>query len=120
MKVRLTKDFGFESAHRLSRARKGHHCRELHGHSFNVEISVEGEVDQKNGWIYDHARISEAVEPVLQRLDHHYLNEIPGLENPTIENIALWLWQRLSPSLSGLVEVVICETSKVRASYRGE
>ena len=120
MKVRLTKDFCFESAHRLPHTPSEHRCREMHGHSFNVEISVEGEVDQQCGWMYDHVRISEAVEPILQMLDHRCLNDIPGLENPTIENLALWLWQQLYPSLSGLAEIVIRETSRVRVSYRGE
>ncbi len=120
MKVRLTKDFRFESAQRLPNAPEGHPCKELHGHSFKVEISVEGEVNPETGWLYDHARISEAMLPILKDLDHSYLNDISGLENPTIENMADWLWKRLAPSLPGLAEIVIRETSKARISYRGE
>jgi 6-pyruvoyltetrahydropterin/6-carboxytetrahydropterin synthase len=119
VKVRLIKDFRFESAQRLPNAPEGHPCRELHGHSFKVEITVEGEVDPKTGWLYDHARISEAMQPIIEELDHSYLNDIPGLENPTIENMVSWLWKRLAPSLPGLAEIVLHETPKARIAYRG-
>lgn len=121
MKVRLIKDFRFEAAQRLPNAPEGHSCRELHGHSFKVEVVVEGEVDPQTGWLYDHARISEAMEPIVTELDHAYLNDISGLENPTIENMAAWLWQQLTTaSLPGLAEIVVHETPKARVSYRGE
>src|ERR1700760_4672448 len=81
MRVRLTKDFTFEAAQTLPCAPEGHKCRQMHGHSFKVEISVEGEVDPKTGWFYDHAEISKAMRPLLVDLDHGYLNEIPGLSN---------------------------------------
>ncbi len=119
MKVRLTKDFQFESAQTLPSAPEGHKCRQMHGHSFKVEISVEGEVDRKTGWFYDHAEISKAMKPLVEQLDHGYLNEVPGLENPTIENMAAWFWQRLSAQLPGLCEIVIHETPSARCSYRG-
>ena len=92
----------------------------MHGHSFKVEISIEGEVDPRLGWIYDHAAISQAMDPLLDLLDHAYLNEIEGLENPTIENMAAWLWQRLAPQCPGLCEIVIHETPTARCAYRGE
>ncbi len=120
MKVRLTKDFHFESAQRLPKLPEGHPCRELHGHSFKVEVSIEGEVDPGTGWIYDHARISEAMGPIIEELDHSYLNDVPGLENPTIENMAAWLWKRLAPILPGLAEIVLHETPKARVSYQGQ
>ena len=102
MKVRLTKDFTFESAQTLPLAPAGHKCQKMHGHSFKVEITVEGIVDAKTGWFYDHAAIGAAMRPLVEKLDHAYLNEIPGLENPTIENMAGWFWEILSPQLSGL------------------
>ena len=77
-------------------------------------------MNTETGWLYDHARISEAMRPIIKDLDHNYLNDVPGLENPTIENMADWLWKRLTPSLPGLAEIVIRETSKARVSYRGE
>jgi len=119
MKVRLTKDFLFESAQTLPCAPEGHKCRQMHGHSFKVEISVEGEVDPKTGWFYDHAEIGRAMKPIVEVLDHGYLNEVPGLENPTIENMAAWFWKQLAPQLPGLCEIVIHETPSARCSYRG-
>ena len=120
MKVRLTKDFMFEAAQTLPCAPEGHKCRQMHGHSFKVEITVEGEVDKATGWFYDHARISQSMKPLVDLLDHGYLNEVPGLENPTIENMAHWFWQKLSTDLPGLAEIVIHETPSARCSYRGE
>ncbi len=120
MKVRLTKDFQFEAAQTLPKAPAGHKCRQMHGHSFKLEISVEGEVDGATGWFFDHAEITQAMRPMLDRLDHSYLNEIEGLENPTIENMAAWFWKKLAPQLPGLAEIVIHETPTARCSYRGE
>ena len=119
MRVRLTKDFQFEAAQTLPNAPENHKCRRMHGHSFKVEISVEGEVDPAPGWVYDHARISEAMKPLLQQLDHSYLNEIAGLENPTIENMAAWFWRKLEPLCPGLCEIVVHETRTARCVYRG-
>ena len=120
MRVRLTKDFQFEAAQTLPNAPEGHKCRRMHGHSFKVEISVEGEVDPAAGWLYDHAEISAAMKPLMQKLDHSYLNEIPGLENPTIENMAAWFWEKLEPQCPGLCEIVVHETPTARCVYRGE
>lgn len=120
MKVRLSKDFIIEAAQRLTRVPEGHKCARLHGHTFTIEISVEGEVNPETGWLYDHAEISAAMRPIVEQLDHSYLNDVPGLENPTIEVMAAWLWERLAPQLSGLAEIVIHETPRARCSYRGE
>ncbi|MEY2501863.1 MAG: 6-pyruvoyltetrahydropterin/6-carboxytetrahydropterin synthase [Verrucomicrobiota bacterium] len=120
MRARLTKDFQFEAAQTLPKAPEGHKCRRMHGHSFKVQISVEGEVDPAVGWLYDHAQISAAMKPILQQLDHSYLNEIDGLENPTIENMAAWFWQKLEPLCPGLCEIVVHETPTARCVYRGE
>ncbi|HEY8900435.1 MAG TPA: 6-carboxytetrahydropterin synthase QueD [Chthoniobacterales bacterium] len=120
MRARLTKDFRFESAQTLPKLPPGHKCARMHGHSFLVEISVEGEVNPETGWIYDHSQISRAMDPLVEQLDHAYLNEIPGLENPTIELMAGWFWKILAPQLPGLAEIVIHETPRARCSYRGE
>src|SRR2546430_1253427 len=95
MRARLTKDFTFEAAQTLPNVPEGHKCRGLHGHSFKVEVSIEGDVDPKAGWVYDHAEISAAMKPLLKMLDHQYLNDNEGLENPTIENMAEWFWKQL-------------------------
>ena len=119
MHVCLTKDFSFEAAQTLPKVPATHKCGKMHGHSFKLEISVEGVVDPTSGWIYDHARISRAMDPLLELLDHSYLNDIPGLENPTIEIMCGWFWERLAPLLPGLSEIVIHETPSARCSYRG-
>jgi 6-pyruvoyltetrahydropterin/6-carboxytetrahydropterin synthase len=120
MRVRLTKDFSFEAAQTLPNAPEGHKCRRMHGHSFKVEISVEGDVDPATGWFYDHAEIGAAMKPLVQQVDHAYLNEIAGLDNPTIENMAAWFWQKLQPLCPGLCEIVVHETPTARCVYRGE
>jgi 6-pyruvoyltetrahydropterin/6-carboxytetrahydropterin synthase len=119
MRACLTKDFTFESAQTLPNAPAGHKCRRMHGHSFKVEVTVEGEVDRATGWVYDHAEISRAMKPLVALLDHAYLNEIAGLENPTIENMAAWFWEKLAPQCPGLCEIVIHETPTARCVYRG-
>ena len=120
MRIELRKTFQFEAAHRLPRLRKSHKCRRLHGHSFKVDIVVAGECDPKLGWLMDYADIAAAFNPIWRQLDHRYLNEIAGLENPTSENIAVWIWKRLKPKLPLLTEVVVAETCTARAAYRGE
>jgi len=117
--MELKKTFQFEAAHLLSRLPKSHKCRRLHGHSFKVEITVEGELDDKLGWVMDYADMSKAFKPIWERLDHRYLNEVPGLENPTSENIAIWIWAKLKPRLPLLTEVVVAETCTARCVYRG-
>jgi 6-pyruvoyltetrahydropterin/6-carboxytetrahydropterin synthase len=119
-RMELRKTFQFEAAHLLPRLPKSHKCRRLHGHSFKVEIAIAGECDPKLGWVMDYADISKAFKPLCEKLDHYYLNEVPGLENPTSENIAVWIWKQLKPRLPLLTEVVVAETCTARAIYRGE
>jgi 6-pyruvoyltetrahydropterin/6-carboxytetrahydropterin synthase len=120
MKMELRKSFQFEAAHLLPGLPKTHKCRRLHGHSFKAEIVVSGEVDPKLGWVMDYAEISAAFKPIWEKLDHHYLNEIPGLENPTSEVLAAWIWKKLKPKLPQLSEVVVAETCNAKCVYRGE
>jgi 6-pyruvoyltetrahydropterin/6-carboxytetrahydropterin synthase len=119
MTLELRKTFQFEAAHLLPHLPKSHKCRRLHGHSFQVEIVVEGPCDPDLGWVMDYADISEAFKPCWEKLDHHYLNNIRGLENPTSENIAVWIWNKLKPRLPLLKEVVVAETCTARCVYRG-
>jgi 6-pyruvoyltetrahydropterin/6-carboxytetrahydropterin synthase len=119
MIVRLTREFTFEAAHYLPRAPEGHKCRRLHGHSFRVEVMVEGPVDPETGWFLDYGVIREQVEPIRARLDHYCLNEIEGLENPTSEHLARWIWERLKPSLPSLARIVVAETCESRCEYEG-
>ena len=118
-RVRLARRFAFEAAHRLPEAPEGHKCRRLHGHSFKVELVCEGEVDSRTGWLIDFADIKAAFEPIHEMLDHRYLNEVEGLENPTAEVLARWIWRRVKPGLASLAEVSVEETCSARCMYRG-
>jgi 6-pyruvoyltetrahydropterin/6-carboxytetrahydropterin synthase len=120
MQTTLFKDFQFEAAHRLPQVPDSHRCSRLHGHSFRLRIEVTGEVDPTFGWLMDFAEIKAAVKPIVAQLDHAYLNEIPGLENPTSERLAAWIWQRLKPALPLLSAVTIQETCTSGAVFRGE
>ena len=119
-RARLTKDFTFEAAQTLPNVPPNHKCRRMHGHSFKVEVTIEGRVDPEKGWIYDHAKISDAMNPLIELLDHNYLNEVPGLENPTIENLAAWFWGQIEAACPGLCEIVVHETPTARCVYSGE
>jgi len=118
--VDLFKEFSFEAAHRLPRVPAGHKCGRLHGHSFKVEVHVRGPVGAETGWVLDFADIKSAVAPIIERLDHHYLNEVEGLENPTSEILARWLWRRVRPQLPGLSRLVVRETCTSGCIYAGE
>lgn len=120
MKVELRKSFQFEAAHHLPHLPRSHKCRRLHGHSFKVEIVVAGECDVKLGWLMDYAEITRIFRPIWEQLDHRYLNEVRGLENPTSEVIAAWIWRKLKPKLPLLTEVAVAETCTASAVYRGE
>jgi len=119
MTIELRKTFQFEAAHRLPNLPATHKCQRLHGHSFQAEVVVVGEINPQLGWLMDYADISAAFKPLEEQLDHNYLNEIPGLENPTSESIAIWIWERLKPRLPLLTEVIVAETCTARCVYRG-
>ncbi len=118
--MEIFKEFGFEAAHRLPNVPEGHKCARLHGHSFRVAVHVEGPVGPESGWVRDFADIADAVAPLLAVLDHHYLNEVEGLENPTSEVLAAWIWARLAPGLEGLSQVVVRESCTAGCVYRGD
>jgi 6-pyruvoyltetrahydropterin/6-carboxytetrahydropterin synthase len=120
MKVRLVRKVGFEAAHRLPHVPVGHKCQRLHGHSFVVEIIVEGSVDPKTGWFIDYAQIDDAWAPLFDQLDHNYLNEVEGLENPTSEVLCHFLWTRLKTPLPALTKIVVHETCNAACEYEGE
>ena len=118
--MQIYKEFNIEAAHRLPNVPEGHKCARLHGHSFMVSIYVEGPIGDTTGWVMDFGDIKRAFKPIYNQLDHHYLNDIDGLENPTSENLAKWIWQRLKPDMPLLSAVKIKETCTSGCIYRGD
>jgi 6-pyruvoyltetrahydropterin/6-carboxytetrahydropterin synthase len=119
-KAEVAHEFDFEAAHWLPRVPEGHKCRRMHGHSWRVIVRVFGEVNPETGWVMDFGEIAAAVRPLRDELDHRCLNDIPGLENPTSENLARWMWERLRSVLPGLCEIEIRETCTSACRYRGD
>jgi 6-pyruvoyltetrahydropterin/6-carboxytetrahydropterin synthase len=118
--MEIFKVFTLEAAHRLPNVPPGHKCARLHGHSFRVEIHIRGPVDPHAGWVMDFADLTKAFAPLYEQLDHHYLNDVAGLENPTSENLAHWIWLRLKPALPALCQVVVHETCTSGCRYTGD
>ena len=114
--MHVFREFSFEAAHRLPKVPPGHKCGRLHGHSFRVEVHVNGDVDKSTGMVIDFADIKCAFAPLHEQLDHHFLNEVPGLENPTSENLAEWIWDKLRDELP-LSLIVVRETCTSGVSY---
>ena len=118
--MRLLKEFQIEAAHFLPNLPESHKCSRLHGHSFKIIINIEGEVDSKMGWVMDYADITDAFKPIFDMLDHNFLNEIDGLENPTSENLARWIWQRFVLIVPQLFSIEVRETCTSGCIYSGE
>lgn len=112
-------DHTFEAAHRLPHVPPGHPCGRMHGHSYTFEVHVRGPIDARTGWVVDFGEIMAATKPLVAQLDHHCLNDIDGLSNPTVEHLAAWLWQKLAPNLQGLHCVVVHESRYARCIYTG-
>jgi len=117
--MEIYKDFTFEAAHRLPNVPEGHKCGRLHGHSFVVRVAVAGSVGPDTGWVVDFADLKSAFRVIYDQLDHRYLNDIDGLDNPTSEVLAVWIWERLETSLPGLVHIEIKETCTSGCIYKG-
>ncbi|HEY0331722.1 MAG TPA: 6-carboxytetrahydropterin synthase QueD [Rhodopseudomonas sp.] len=118
--MKITQAFSFEAAHRLPHVPAQHRCHRMHGHSYRVELQLQGPVDAHSGFVVDFFEIEAAFGPVLASLDHYCLNEVSGLENPTAENIALWIWSRVKPALPQLSRVKVFETADCWAEYDGD
>jgi len=115
----IARRFRFEAAHLLPHAPEGHKCRRLHGHSFEVELRVVGQLAEPEGWVCDFAELAEAWAPLQEQLDHRYLNEVEGLENPTSEHLAAWIWERVVPRFPGLHAVIVAETCTTQCVFFG-
>ncbi|WP_030406556.1 6-carboxytetrahydropterin synthase QueD [Streptomyces albus] len=118
--MEIFRDFTFEAAHRLPNVPEGHKCARLHGHSYTVIVHVEAPVDPESGWVMDFGDLKKAFKPLEAQLDHYYLNDIEGLENPTSEVLARWIWERLKPTLPDLSALTVRETCTSGCTYRGE
>lgn len=118
--MEIFREFTFEAAHRLPRVPEGHKCARLHGHSYTVTVLVEAPVDPEAGWVMDFGDIKQAFKPIDAQLDHYYLNDIEGLENPTSENLARWIWDRMTAELPALSAITVRETCTSGCTYRGE
>ena len=117
--MEIYKEFSFEAAHYLPAVPPEHKCKQIHGHSYLFRVHLKGKPGTQSGWIMDFKEIKNAVSPIVVQLDHKMLNEIPGLENPTAENITIWLWQRLKPSLENLSRIELKETATSGVIYDG-
>ncbi|HNY31394.1 MAG TPA: 6-carboxytetrahydropterin synthase QueD [Fibrobacteria bacterium] len=117
--LQIWKEFTFEAAHLLPNVPAGHKCGRLHGHSFLVRVALRGHAGERTGWVMDFGDLKAAWKPLDDALDHRYLNEVPGLENPTSERLAIWIWERLAPTLPLLSEVMVRETCTAGCAYRG-
>lgn len=118
--MEIFREFNFEAAHRLPKVPEGHKCSRLHGHSYKVIVHVEAPVEPEAGWVMDFGDLKRAFKPIDAQLDHYYLNDIDGLENPTSEVLARWIWERLQPSLPALSALTVRETCTSGCTYRGE
>lgn len=117
--MEIFKEFTIEAAHRLPNVPEGHKCARLHGHSFRIRLYVDGDPGEHSGWVMDFGDIKRVFDPVFDLLDHGYLNDIDGLSNPTSENLAIWLWDRVKPQLPALSRVAVFETCTSGCEYRG-
>lgn len=115
----IYKQLTFDAAHFLPHVPETHKCKNIHGHTYHLTIYIEGELDEKLGWIIDYSDLKEAIQPVIDKVDHHFLNEIPGLENPTCEIISVWLWNQIKPLLPQLKRIELKETPTSGAIYEG-
>ena len=120
--MKITQAFTFEAAHRLPNVPDTHRCKRMHGHSYRVELTFEGPVDPTSGFVVDFFDIETVFAPILDQLDHQTLNEVPGLENPTAENIARWIFNRWQLFLGAppLRSVRLYETPMCWAKYEPE
>ncbi|GJD96820.1 6-carboxytetrahydropterin synthase QueD [Methylobacterium iners] len=118
--MKITQAFTFEAAHWLPNVPDTHRCRRMHGHSYRVELTLSAPVDPQTGWVVDFFDVETAFAPILARLDHYCLNEVEGLENPTAEHIAAWIWHRAKGALPALSSVRVYETPMSWAEYEGD
>lgn len=102
--MQLIKTFQFEAAHRTP---WHDDTARLHGHSFQVDVVVEGPLDSELGWVVDYAEITRLFEPLFAQLDHRALNDVEGLTDPSLDGVRHWIKDRLQPGLPILKDVQV-------------
>ena len=117
--MKISQAFKFEAAHRLPNVAPSHRCSRLHGHSYRIEVQLDGPIDPVTGFVADFFDMEASFADIMQALDHQCLNDVEGLENPTAENIAVWIWQRVKRKLTHLASVRVYETADCWAEYDG-
>lgn len=115
----IFQQFTFDSAHFLPLVQDGHKCKNVHGHTYHISVYLEGELDPEAGWVIDFSDVKKVIAPVIATIDHTLLNGVVGLENPTAENLAIWLWNKIKPELSSLKKIEIKETPTSGVIYKG-
>ena len=115
----IFKKFTFDSAHSLPMVPDGHKCKEVHGHTYKLTVFIEGELDEKLGWVMDFGDLKQVIKPIIDSIDHKYLNDIEGLENPTCEVITKWLWDKVKPQVPMLKKIQLDETPTSGAVFEG-
>jgi 6-pyruvoyltetrahydropterin/6-carboxytetrahydropterin synthase len=118
--MNIYKQFTFDAAHFLPKVPEGHKCKAMHGHTYHVTVFVSGPVLEEAGWVIDFSEVKTVCKTVLDRLDHALLNDIPGLENPTAENVVCWLWKQLKSKIHGLKKIELKETPTSGVIYEGD
>lgn len=118
--MEIFKQFTFDSAHFLPNVAPDHKCRAMHGHTYQLVTYFKGELDKELGWVIDFAEVKRVVDPIVNMVDHHLLNDIAGLENPTCEILAIWLWDKIKPEIPSLSKITLNETPTSGVVYKGK
>ena len=118
--MQIFKTFTFDSAHSLPNVPDGHKCKAVHGHTYQLTIFIEGPLVENLEWVMDFAEVKSVVEPIVKILDHKYMNDIEGLENPTCERIAIWIWDKIKVGIPQLVRIELNETPTSGVVYEGK
>jgi 6-pyruvoyltetrahydropterin/6-carboxytetrahydropterin synthase len=116
----IFKEFTFDSAHYLPNVPEWHKCRGIHGHTYRLVVVLEGPLDAELGWVADFGHVKNIVSETVDVIDHKLLNEIPGLQNPTCELLAVWIWNKIKVDLPQLKRIELHETPTSGVVYEGD
>lgn len=117
--MKIFKEFTFDSAHFLPNVPDGHKCKNMHGHTYRLTVFFEGQLVKDLEWVVDFAEVKKIINPIINQIDHKLINDIEGLENPTCERVAVWLWNKIKPKMPQLTEIKLNETPTSGVVYDG-